>query len=282
MASVSLLIGISFETDDEGEAKPKDLQVDLMDQVFETDDEAKPKAGAKAEAKAMTRAKPKVVPKPDEAEPKARAKAKVSGLKKRPSSACTPEPGKARRIADNIPTVTLETEEPKVCRNTEGAKVEPPSTSGAFDFARWVLLVCLGAKELDMLRTLHVSEPLQVGSICTGMATETLALEAIRRSCPSFNYTVAFVCEKEKAKMKQLKVRHPLALHVNDVAFLSESKIRNSDGRLVERPAVDLLISGFSCKSISKMNMKPESVLGKGSTGTTLAWAKGFRQEFGL
>ena len=133
----------------------------FKDQIFETDDEAKPKARAKAEAKARAKAeqpkasaspKPKagakVVPKPDEAKPKARAKAKVSGLKKRPSSACTLQPPKARRIADQIAPMTLETEEPKVCRNTEGAKVEPPSTSGACDFAKWVLLVCLGAEEL--------------------------------------------------------------------------------------------------------------------------------------
>ena len=76
--------------------------------------------------------------------------------------------------------------------------------------------------------------------------------------------------------MKQLKVRHPLALHVKDVALLSESKIRGSDGRLVERPAVDLLISGFSCKGISKLNTKPESVLGKGSTGATFAGLRDF------
>ena len=80
--------------------------------------------------------------------------------------------------------MALETEEPKVCRNIEGAEVEPPRTNGAFDFARWGLLERLGAKELDLLQNLHNSEPLQVGSICTGMSTETLVLEAICRSCP--------------------------------------------------------------------------------------------------
>ena len=79
MASVSLLSGILFETDDDVEAKPWDHQVALIDQVFETDDEARPKARAKAEAKVRAKAeqpkasaspKPKAganaVPKPDE------------------------------------------------------------------------------------------------------------------------------------------------------------------------------------------------------------------------
>ena len=48
-------------------------------------------------------------------------------------------------------------------------------------------------------------ELLHVGSVCSGMSTETVASEALKRVAPPFRYDVALVCELEPAKLKYLR-----------------------------------------------------------------------------
>ena len=77
----------------------------------------------------------------------------------------------------------------------------------------------------------EASKPLEVGSICSGISTESLALEAIGRACCSFQYNLKFVCEKDPRNMKYLLAQHPKALHVCDVVELEEFKVRSPSSR---------------------------------------------------
>ena len=249
----------AFDTDEE-------FTVALEEQVFETDDEAKSRStpklgGVKKRPASSSRTKPA---------PGSEPIPKQHGLKRKPSSSQRPtsaakEPAKPAESA--------------VAHDVKyEAKWGRPKTSGAFDFATWVLQVEGAGEELKLCWWLtEASKPLEVGSICSGISTESLALEAIHRACCAFQYNLTFVCESHPRKMKYLQAQHPKALHVDNVAELKEAKVRSSSSKTFhDKPIVDLLISGFSCKGLSKLNMKPESVLGKGSTGTTFAGVRDY------
>ena len=110
-----------------------------------------------------------------------------------------------------------------------------------------------------------------VGSVCSGMSTETVALEALKRVAPPFRYDVKLVCELEPAKLKYLRKLHPTAHHAKDVRDLK------SESDLVTHPLLDVLFAGISCKCVSRLNMTPDSVLSmKGSTGQTLRGLRDF------
>ena len=110
-----------------------------------------------------------------------------------------------------------------------------------------------------------------VGSVCSGMSTETVALEALKRAAPPFRYGVKLVCELEPAKLKYLRKLHPTAHHAKDVRGLK------SESDLATPPLLDVLFAGISRKCVSKLNMTPDSVLSmKGSTGQTLRGLRDF------
>ena len=111
-------------------------------------------------------------------------------------------------------------------------------------------------------------QPLALGSVCSGMSTETVALEALKRALPSFRYEVKLLCEIDRKKLRFLKSLHPHAKRYVDVRSL-----KHEDGL----PPVDILFAGISCKSVSRLNMTAESVLSmKGSTGQTLSGLNGY------
>ena len=146
-----------------------------------------------------------------------------------------------------------------------------PVNSGAFAFARWIVQHHLNE---DEQAALCADGPLQVGSVCSGMSTECLSCESLKRALPGFSWNMVFVCEIDAKKRKHLQALHPTAKHFSDVCDLQHSLTRDSAGLLCEPPTVDVLFTGISCKSVSGLNSKPESVLGSGPTGTTL---KGLR-----
>ena len=80
---------------------------------------------------------------------------------------------------------------------------------------------------------------LRVGSVCSGMSTETVALEALKRVAPPFRYDVTLVCELEPAKLKYLRKLHPTAHHSKDVRDLK------SESDLVARPLLGVLFVGI-------------------------------------
>ena len=71
-------------------------------------------------------------------------------------------------------------------------------------------------------------------------------------------------------RTEHLRKLHPSALIVKDVAELANQFVKDVDNKLREQPEVMVLFAGISCKGLSGLNQNPESVLGRGSTGTTL------------
>ena len=57
-----------------------------------------------------------------------------------------------------------------------------PEASGTFTYAHWLVLHKLSGTELQVLGQTE----LRVGSVCSGMSTETVALEALKRVAPPF------------------------------------------------------------------------------------------------
>ena len=84
-----------------------------------------------------------------------------------------------------------------------------PEASGTLTYANWLALHKLSGTELQVLG----QKELRVGSVCSGMSTETVALEALKEVVPPFRNDVKLVSELEPAKLKYLRKLHPTAHH---------------------------------------------------------------------
>ena len=168
-------------------------------------------------------------------------------------------------------------QERQVQRKPEFTRAEParmsiptpktmPSTSGAFDFARWAVSQLTPTEAAALVQ----ESELTIGSVCSGQSTETLAMEAIMRCVPGCRGALTFLCELDARKRKHLQKLHPAAIILQDVAELSADHVTDARGKIQDKPRVKILFAGISCKGLSGMNKNPESVLGSGSTGTTL------------
>lgn len=155
------------------------------------------------------------------------------------------------------------------------SQAELPSNSGAFAYARWVIETKLNMEEkLSMSKLGH----LVVGSLCTGMCTEALAFEALRRAMPDTfpKVTIAFVCESNVAKQKMLSRLLPEAIVVGELSDLAEDLVTDTSGVQWDKPNVNWLIGGLSCKCLSRLNNNPQSVLGDGPTGVSVRGMLGY------
>ena len=86
-----------------------------------------------------------------------------------------------------------------------------PVSSGCFDFITWVVSERLESAELDKLCKKF---PLRVGSMCSGMATEELALAALHhalsvKGLPAKSHISVFKAETDPRKVKFLRERLP-------------------------------------------------------------------------
>jgi site-specific DNA-cytosine methylase len=144
-----------------------------------------------------------------------------------------------------------------------------PLNSGAFAYARWVVDMKLTIEEKLNFSKLG---NLVVGSLCTGMCTEALAFEALRRAMPETfpKVTIAFVCESNDAKRNLLSRLLPDTIVVGQMADLAEDTLTDTSGKQWDKPHVNWLIGGLSCKCLSKLNRYPQSVMGDGPTGVTV------------
>jgi site-specific DNA-cytosine methylase len=150
---------------------------------------------------------------------------------------------------------------------------DPPEASGVFAYAHWLALHKLSEHEVNSLG----AKELRVGSVCSGMSTETVALEALKRVAPPFRYDVKLLCELKPTKLKFLRKLHPAAHLAKDVRGLQRQSDLIGRGSPATRPLCEVLFAGISCKSVSGLNVTPESVLSLGgSTGQTLSGLHGF------
>ena len=75
-----------------------------------------------------------------------------------------------------------------------------PTSSGAFDYARWASLQLTPTEYAALAK----DEDLTIGSVCSGQSTESLAAEALSRCIPGFRAVIIFLCESDPRKRKHL------------------------------------------------------------------------------
>ena len=146
--------------------------------------------------------------------------------------------------------------------------VPKPATADTVDVAAWALRV---AKRVGMIG--RVSDSLdkkggcvRVGSLCSGMNMDCYALRALRNAWgllakdlgvnAELDWARKFSCEIAKEKRSLIESTWPEAEALfPDVAHMGREKAFccKADG-LISIPYVDLLFSGFSCTSLSRLN----------------------------
>ncbi len=151
---------------------------------------------------------------------------------------------------------------------------DQPANSGVFAYAEWVVKRRLQSNEVQLLSDLP---DLVLGSICTGMCTEAVCLEALRRaSGATKSLQIAFLCEKSKAKREILARLLPCSLLLEEANDLQEDHVTDVYGKQWDKPSVDWLMGGLVCKCLSDLNPKPKSIVGDGPTGTAVKALLGY------
>ena len=148
-----------------------------------------------------------------------------------------------------------------------------PATSGVFDYVEWVVRDHLSSLERQ---TLCSKCPITVGSMCSGMGTEDIALRAIERALltsgqDGFQTTSTFKAESDPRKAEFLS-RHfaPKTQIFTDNAALADTLPVNMHGEQVERPTCKILVCGIVCVDVSGLTMQAKPVSGQGKSGMAL------------
>ncbi len=154
------------------------------------------------------------------------------------------------------------------CSSVDGGL---PANSGAFAYARWAY-GRLTAEQLSNVSSRATHGPaLRVGSLCSGMSTESLAFKALEQCDPkNLSHVLAFVCENDKRKLEFLQQRYPEAVAFDDIALFAKPPVKDAKGEPHDPIPCDMLLGGFSCKCLSGLTTQPKSVKAEGSTGLTL------------
>lgn len=148
-----------------------------------------------------------------------------------------------------------------------------PVSSGCFDFVTWLVSERLAHTELA---TLSHKSPLRLGSMCSGMATEELALAALHDALlvsglPAQPHVSVFKAERDPRKVQFLRSRLPLDTPIFiDNARLADAMPETVAGKCVERPRCDVLVCGLVCKDISGLSRTPRPISGAGQSGQAL------------
>ena len=165
----------------------------------------------------------------------------------------------------------------------EGAQVpsELPASSGVFDYMSWAVAHILTSTEKQALGRYRTStnEPIAIGSMCAGMATEDIALKGIANALLqhdglNLHISHAFKAESAPEKLSFLR-RHSREAGQHlfiDNAVLQEPFPKTADGKVVERPKCTVLLCGIVCTCISGLNTtNPKSEREDGASGKALS-----------
>ena len=148
-----------------------------------------------------------------------------------------------------------------------------PTTSGVFDYVEWVINNCLSLHEREALCS---KCPISVGSMCSGMGTEDIALRAIERAMMTcgqdgFQTVSTFKAESDPRKAEFL-CRHcgrNTQIFADNAALANNIPI-NIHGTPVERPLCKILTCGIVCVDISGLSQSPKPISGHGKSGLAL------------
>ena len=259
----------------------------LPDEFFTSEEDATDTVDANAESKGTlvdvfdtSEDEPCAKSMPVKAKKTPRAKSKRAAMAKGKPTA-TAEPTSTSDAAaslhqqqDPIATSSMGKRSMPHSANTGSAKrlaESMPDNGGAFAYARWVVAAKMDGADIDSLAKLS---GLTVGSFCSGMCTESLAFEAIRRALPHSQSLPAvrfeFVCESNREKLNLLKTQHPHAIHIVNAADLVGDVVEDCEGKVWDQPQPAWIIAGLSCKCLSNLNHTPKSVIGDGPTGNSV------------
>ncbi len=133
-----------------------------------------------------------------------------------------------------------------------------PSTSGVMDFIEWAISTVLSSDDRRALAH-KFSEPVQVGSMCSGMGTEDIAMHAIKvglalSGLQRFSYVSSFKAESDAKKAAFLRRRLPKDTPV----FSCNSEV--AEFKCPSNPTCRVLCMGIVCKSISSLSQDKKSV----------------------
>ena len=140
-----------------------------------------------------------------------------------------------------------------------------PKTSGVMDFMDWAVAAILSDADRAALIAKFKS-PVSVGSMCSGMATEDLAMHAIQsalRKCSGHSFLSTSTFKTESAPKKASFLRRHVRKDVlifNSNAQLAEVEPTTIDGITVPRPTCQVLTCGIVCVDVSFLSSSQKSI----------------------
>jgi len=176
-----------------------------------------------------------------------------------------------------------DTEAPAKTRASAGTQGTPASSSIS-NYARWVMDCVLTDGERNRVFQLSDAEVLRVGSMCSGMGTEEIVLQALADAFSLHHHQLrwqsVFKAEKDKKKMAFLMRHYESSdtLFVYDNADLQIAHVKDAKGQQRDgQPQVDILTCGIVCKDISGLNNKGKTERNAaGKSGSSLHGLLGY------
>jgi site-specific DNA-cytosine methylase len=118
----------------------------------------------------------------------------------------------------------------------------------------------------EALKRLVQRGPISTGSMCTGLGTFEMTLDALENSLKNFHgldpqtevFRRRFMCEKDSKKIAYLKRAHPNveAIYTDMVEVGAGSAQDVKSGHWGPAPYVDLFLCGYPCKTLSGLTIK--------------------------
>jgi len=181
----------------------------------------------------------------------------------------TPRPGPAVRSGDSLATGRAA----QISSDRDSGSDRPsdteawnagskPNSSGLFDYMAWAAKHVLSPQER---RAVAGMSPMTVGCICAGIGAAEAALHAIRatlntQNCTGqFEFETKFRAEPDRFNQSLLKQLFPNTntSHFDNSSDLLQTRPKDVDGKIAQRPVVDLLVCGIDCKDMKLLNHKP-------------------------
>ena len=100
--------------------------------------------------------------------------------------------------------------------------------------------------------------PLRVGTMCSGTDSPVVVFDNLANAVPGLFFAHIFSCEFDQRKQLWIKDNFPkleyLFGDVNELSNRSGKAMNHITGKKVTVPAVDIVVAGFVCKSVSTEN----------------------------
>ena len=131
--------------------------------------------------------------------------------------------------------------------------------------------------------------PLRVGTMCSGTDSPVVVFDSLAKAVPGLFFAHIFSCEFDERKQLWIKDNFPkleyLFGDVNELSNRSGKAMNHITGKKVTVPAVDIVVAGFVCKSVSTENNERSRYAncireGIGKTGETFDGVMAYVRKF--